>query len=34
MRVQARWNGFILNGTNQLRVHTDDVNLLGGADFL
>jgi len=28
------WNGFKLNGTNQLRVHTDDVNLVGGAGFL
>jgi hypothetical protein len=34
MGVQARYNGFKLNGTNQLQVHTGDVNLLGAAGFL
>jgi len=31
MRVQIQQDGFKLNGTHQLLVYTDDINILGGS---
>jgi hypothetical protein len=33
-RVQTKWDGLKLNGTHQLLIYTDDVNIVSGITYI